>query len=734
MLIQQVLLYLYPKKRCENNSIHNNRNLNAIVFQFLWTNPIIDMKEPIAKKIPKKLIKHNDVRIDNYYWMKLSDEQKNSKTPDNQTQDVLDYLHAENDYLKNKMDHTNKFQEDLFTEIVGRIKQTDMSVPLKRKGYWYYSRFEEGQDYALNCRKKESLDAPEEILLNGPEMAKGHSFFAIGGRSISPNNNLMVYGVDLISRRQYTLRIKDLTTGELLPDIIENTTGGATWANDNKTIFYTRKDPITLRSSMVYKHILGEDSANDQLVYEEKDETFGCFVYKTKSEKFLMIGSYQTLSSEYRYLSADNPEGEWKIIQPRERNLEYGVSHYGDYFFITTNLDAKNFRLMKTPLTATTKENWQEVIPHRKDVLLEGIEIFNDYLVLEERKNGLSEIRIKTWDDSQDYYLTFDDAAYLAYVGANPDFDAKTLRYGYQSMTTPNSVFEYNLVTKKQKLLKQQEVMDPTFNPKNYVSERLFVPARDGVKVPISIVYRKGLNRTGNNPLLLYGYGSYGNSIDPYFSSVRLSLLNRGFVYVIAHVRGGQEMGRQWYEDGKLLKKKNTFYDFIDCGKYLIDQGFTSNEKLFAMGGSAGGLLMGAIINYNPEMWKGVVAAVPFVDVVTTMLDEDIPLTTGEYDEWGNPNEKIYYDYIKSYSPYDNVTHQNYPNLLITTGYWDSQVQYWEPAKWIAKLRSERANKNLLLMHCNMDTGHGGASGRFKAYKETALEYAFILSLVGITE
>lgn len=692
------------------------------------------MKEPVAKKSPKELEKHGDVRIDNYYWMKLSDEQKNAEKSDEQTIDVVDYLNAENDYLKEVMKHTDMFQKNLFDEIVGRIKQTDMSVPLLIKGYWYYSRFEEGQDYSLQCRKKGTMDAKEEILLNGPVMAKDHSYFAIGGRSISTNNNLMVYGVDLVSRRQYKLRIKDLTTGELLPDVIENTTGGATWANDNKTLFYTRKDPETLRSYRIYKHVLGEDSSKDELIFEEKDDTFGCFVYKTKSEKFLMIGSYQTLATEYRFIDADNPNGEWTMIQPRERNLEYGVAHYGDDFYITTNLDAKNFRLMKTNTKSPGKENWKEVIAHRDDVLLEGIEIFEDYLVLEERKEGLTTIRITTWKGDQDYYLPFKDAAYLAYVGANPDFDSKKLRYGYQSMTTPNTVFEYDLTTKNQIKLKQQEVMDPKFDPENYESERIFATARDGAKVPLSIVYRKGTKMDGKNPLLLYAYGSYGSSMDPYFSSVRLSLLDRGFVYVIAHIRGGQEMGRQWYENGKLLNKKNTFTDFIDCGEFLVEKGYTNEEKLFAMGGSAGGLLMGAIINMKPELWKGVVAAVPFVDVVSTMLDQDIPLTTGEYDEWGNPNEKEYYDYIKSYSPYDNVKNIAYPNLLITTGYWDSQVQYWEPAKWIAKLREYRTNENMLLMHCNMETGHGGASGRFESYKETALEYAFILSLAGINE
>lgn len=689
---------------------------------------------PVAKKIAKELSMHGDVRVDDYYWMKLSDEQKNAETKDDQTNDVLAYLEAENSYTKDKMSHTEQFQEKLFDEIVGRIKQTDMSVPIKVDGYWYYTRYEEGQDYALHCRKLESMDAEEQIMLNGPEMAKGADYFAIGGRTVSPDNKLIIYGIDKVSRRQYTLSVKNLETGEILKDKIENTTGGATWANDNQTIFYTRKDPVTLRSSQIYKHKLGTDSSEDVLVFEEKDETFGCFVYKTKSKKYLMIGSYQTLSSEYQFLDANTPDGEWTMLQERERNLEYSVAHFEENFYIVTNLEAKNFRLMKTPVTATSKENWQEVIAHRDNVLLEGIEIFKDYLIVEERIDGLSNIRITKWDGSLDHYMKFPDQAYLAYVGANPEFDSHIMRFGYQSMTTPNSTYEYNLETNEKVLLKQQEVMDENFSPDNYTSERMFATASDGTKVPISIVYRKGVSKDGSNPLLLYAYGSYGSSMDPYFSSVRLSLLDRGFVYAIAHIRGGQEMGRHWYEDGKLLNKKNTFTDFIDCGEFLVQENYTSKEKLFAMGGSAGGLLMGAIVNMRPDLWKGVVAAVPFVDVVTTMLDDEIPLTTGEYDEWGNPNEKEYYDYIKSYSPYDNVEAQDYPNLLITTGYWDSQVQYWEPAKWIAKLRDSKTDNNLLIMKCNMDVGHGGASGRFERFKETALDYAFMMDLVGITE
>lgn len=695
---------------------------------------MVETKAPVAKKIAHQHEKHGDVRMDDYYWMKLSDEQKEAEQKDAQTQDVLDYLNAENAYQKEMMGHTEGLQTKIYDEIVGRIDQTDQSVPVKVNGYWYYSRFEEGMDYALYCRKEGTQENEESIMLNGPELAKGHSYFAIGGRSVSEDNKLIAYGVDTVSRRQYTLYFKNLETGEILPDRIENTTGGATWANDNQTIFYTVKDPTTLRSYRIYKHKLGTEQSEDQLVYEEKDDTFGTFVYKTKSRKFLIIGSYQTLATEYRYLSADDPDGDWQLFEPRQRDHEYSIAHYGEEFYVVTNWEAKNFRLMKTSQDKTSRDNWTEVIAHRPETLLEGIEIFKDYLVLEERTNGLNQIRVKRWDGSGEYYMEFQDPAYTAYVSANPEFDTEILRYGYTSMTTPNSVYDFNMVSKERELLKQQKVLGGTFNVDDYASERVFVKADDGTEVPMSIVYKKGFEKNGSKPILLYGYGSYGNSIDAYFSSVRLSLLDRGFAFAIAHIRGGQEMGRAWYEDGKLMKKKNTFTDFIDCGEYLIENKYTSSDHLYAMGGSAGGLLMGAIINMAPDMWNGVVAAVPFVDVVTTMLDEDIPLTTGEYDEWGNPNEKEAYDYIKSYSPYDNIEAKSYPNLLITTGYWDSQVQYWEPAKWIALLREKRTGDNQLMMHCNMDAGHGGASGRFERYKEVALEYAFLLDLEGIND
>jgi oligopeptidase B len=691
---------------------------------------------PMAKKIPFEMTEHGDTRVDNYYWMRLSDEQKNApdSSRDQQTQDVLDYLNAENAYTKSMLAHTDAFQTKLFEEMKGRIKETDQSVPVKDNGYWYYTRYEAGKDYAFNCRKKESMETGvEEVLVNGPALAQGHDYWALGGLDVCEDNTILVYSEDVVSRRIYTASFRNIQTGEMLSDKIEGISGCPVWANDNKTLFYVKKDPTTLRDFQIWKHTLGTPQSNDVVVFEENDEEFSCFVYKTKSKKYMVIGSNQTLSNEYRVLSADVPSGEFKIIQPRERNLEYGIDHYGDRFYITTNLDAKNFRLMSCPENATTKENWQEVIAHRADVLLEGIEIFKDYLVVQERKTGLNQLRIIRWDDKSEYYVEFQDPTYAAGVGANPDFDTQVLRYGYSSLTTPASTYDFNMSTKDRKLMKQQEVVGG-HDPSQYNSERLYAKATDGTMVPISLVYKKGTKLDGSAPTLLYAYGSYGATMDAGFSSARLSLLNRGFVYAIAHIRGGQEMGRHWYEDGKLLKKKNTFTDFINCAEHLIANNYTSKEKLFAMGGSAGGLLMGAICNMRPDLWRGVVNAVPFVDVITTMLDETIPLTTFEFDEWGNPKNKEYYDYMKSYSPYDNIEKKAYPNILVTSGYWDSQVQYWEPAKYVAKLRDYKTDANQLLFWCNMDAGHGGKSGRFEALKEVALEYAFMMDLVGIKE
>lgn len=689
-----------------------------------------EAKLPVAEKQPEELVTHNHTRIDNYSWMRLSDEQKNAKEKDTQTQKVYDYLNDENEYHDSVMAHTNDFKESLFQEMKARIKEDDESVPYYKNKYYYISRYEKGNQYPIYARKKENLEAAEEIMFDVNEEAEGHDYFQLGGLNISPNNKLAAFSVDTVSRRQYVLSIKNLETGELYSDKIENTSGGSVWANDNKTLYYVKKNPVTLRSEKIYRHVLGTDASEDVEVYHEEDETFGTYVFKTKSQKYIVIGCYSTLSSEYRVISADHPEETFKLIQKRERDLEYSLTHYGDHFYLQTNKDgAKNFKLMKTSVNNTEKEHWIDVIPHREDTLLEDVSIFKDYLVLEERTNGLSKIRIKRWDGTEDYYLPFDEETYSAGVYSNPEFDTDIIRYSYNSFTTPNSVIDFNMKDQSREIKKEQEVLGGKFDKSNYKSERIWATTGDGKKVPISLVYHKDTKLGKDTPLLQYAYGSYGYTISDGFSTTRLSLLDRGFVYALAHVRGSQYLGRQWYDDGKMLQKKNTFTDFIDCSKYLIEKGYTSASHLYAMGGSAGGLLMGAIINMNPELYNGVVAAVPFVDVVSTMLDESIPLTTGEFDEWGNPKEKKYYDYILSYSPYDQVEAKAYPNMLVTTGLHDSQVQYWEPAKWVAKLRDLKTDKNILLLKTNMDTGHGGASGRFDSLKETARDYTFFLAL-----
>jgi len=692
-----------------------------------------EIKIPIAEKVAAKLEKHGDVRIDNYNWMRLTDEQKNDKAPDEHTQKVLDYLHAENAYFNNKMGHTEKLREELFQEMKSRIKEDDESVPYKENGYYYITKYEKGGQYPIYSRKKETLKADAEIMFDVNKMATGYDFYVLGGLSVSPDNKLAAFSVDTISRRQYVLQFKNLETGEIYPDKIDNTVGSATWANDNKTVFYTKKNPVTLRSERIFKHVLGTDPSDDVEIYYEKDETFSSFVYKTKSKKYIVIGSGSTLTDEYQVLEASNPNGNLRMVQSRTRGLEYGISHYGDHFYILTNKDeATNFKLMRTPEDKTGAENWIDVIPHREDTLLEDVSIFKDYLVLEERSNGLNKIRVKRWDNSEDYYLPFDEETYSVGVYNNPEFDTDTIRYGYQSFTTPSSVIDFNMRDKTKDIKKEQEVLGGKFDKNNYKSERVWASATDGKKVAISLVYRKDTKINEKTPLLLYAYGSYGYTTPDRFSTTRLSLLDRGFVYALAHIRGGQYLGREWYEDGKLFHKKNTFTDFIDCGKFLIDKNYTSADHLYAMGGSAGGLLMGAVVNMNSELFNGVVAAVPFVDVVTTMLDETIPLTTSEYDEWGNPNEKEYYDYMLTYSPYDNVEKKEYPNMLVTTGLHDSQVQYYEPAKWVAKLREYKTDSNVLFLHTNMEAGHGGASGRFDALKETAIDFAFLLNLEGI--
>ncbi len=694
----------------------------------------VDIPIPTAKMSPEELNIHGDTRIDNYYWMKLSDEQKNATESDQQTQEVVDYLNSENDYTNKMTSHLDNFQEKLFDEIVGRIKQTDMSVPYFKNEYYYLTRYEEGKEHPIYTRKKSSLEADEEILLDINELAKAYEFYTARGLSVSKNNKILSYGEDTLSRRIYTIKFKDLETGDLLEDIIENTTGSIVWANDNKTVFYTRKDDA-LRAYKIFKHTLGSPVSSDVEVYHESDETFSSYVYKTKSDKYIVIGCYATVSDEFRYVSADNPNEEFKVLQNRERDLEHSISHYNNKWYIVTNKDnAYNFKVMSTSEGQTSKENWQDFIPHKEDVFISGLEIFKNHLVVDLRKDGMTNINVLPWNDLENgHMIQFEEESYAAFSSTNPEFDSEKLRVYYTSLTTPGTTYDYNMNSRELELKKQQEVLGD-FNANDYQSERIMVKARDGVMVPVSLVYKKGFNKDGSQPLLLYGYGSYGNSIDPYFSSVRLSLLNRGFAFAIAHIRGGQENGRKWYDDGKLFNKKNTFTDFVDAGQYLVDNNYTSSDNLFCMGGSAGGLLIGAVINMAPQLWKGAIAAVPFVDVVTTMLDEDIPLTTGEYDEWGNPNDSSYYEYMKSYSPYDNVEAKNYPALLVTTGYHDSQVQYWEPAKWVAKLRELKTDNNPLLLHTDMGAGHGGKSGRFERYKETALEYAFFLDLAGKSE
>ena len=689
-----------------------------------------DIAAPIAEKTPKEFKEHGHTRIDNYYWMRLTDEQKNAENPDEQTQKALDYLHAENRYYDTISDHTKQFKETLFQEMKGRIKEDDESVPYKSNGYFYISRYEMGGQYPIHARKKGSLDADGKIMFDVNEMAKGYDYYSLSGVNVSEDNKLAVFATDTVGRRQYFLRIKNLETGKIYKDIINNTTGGAVWANDNKTIFYTKKDPVTLRSEKIYKHILGTDASLDTVVYHEEDDTFDAFVFKTKSKKYIMIGSYSTLTQEYQVLDANDPDGALRMIQPRVRGLEYSVAHYKEHFYILTNKDdAHNFKLMKTREGTTAMEHWVDVIPHREDTLLEDVSIFKEYLVLEERTNGLSKVRVKRWDDTEDYYLPFDEETYAVGVYNNPDFDTTIIRYGYNSFTTPASVIDFDMSDQTKEIKKEQEVLGGKFDKNNYTSERLWITARDGEKVAVSIVRRKDTKLNKDTPLMLYAYGSYGYTIPDGFSTTRLSLLDRGFVFALAHIRGSQYLGRQWYENGKLLQKMNTFTDFIDCGKGLIAHHYTSADHLYAMGGSAGGLLMGAVVNMNPEIFNGVIAAVPFVDVMTTMLDTSIPLTTSEYDEWGNPNDKEYYEYMLSYSPYDQVSAQAYPHMLVTTGLHDSQVQYYEPAKWVAKLREYKTDKNVLLMQTNMEAGHGGASGRFNALKETARDYAFFLDL-----
>ncbi|MES2558446.1 MAG: S9 family peptidase [Bacteroidota bacterium] len=683
-----------------------------------------DSKPPVAAIKPHTFKEHGNTRTDNYFWLK---ERENPE--------VIAYLNAENAYCDEILKDTKPDEEALFNELKARIKENDESVPYKDGGYYYYNKYEQGKDYAINFRKKGSLQGKEELLMDENERAKGHSYYDLGSLEITNNNNMLAYSEDTISRRLYVIRFRDLTTGKEFDEVLQNTTGEAVWANDHKTVFYVDKDTETLMERKVYRHVVGTPQSKDVLVYEEKDEEFSLSIGKTKSKKYIEIVSNSTLSTEVLLLDADKPEGKFVPFLPREEDHEYSLTHDGVNFFVVTNWKAKNFRLMQTTAAVNTgksKNDWNEVIAHRKDVLLEGLDIFKNFMVVEERKEGLLNMRFMNRNTKEEHYLNFGEPTYTAYTSYNPEYDSDVIRYRYTSLTTPMSTYDYDMASREKKLMKEQEVMGGGFSRENYVSERVYATAADGVKVPISLVYRKGTPKDGSAPLYQYAYGSYGASMDAYFSTARLSLLDRGFVFAICHIRGGQEMGRLWYEDGKLLKKKNTFTDFIACSEFLINQKYTSSEKLVASGGSAGGLLMGAISNMRPDLYKVIVADVPFVDVITTMMDSSIPLTTYEYDEWGNPNEKKYYDYMLSYSPYDQVQKQTYPNMLVTSGLHDSQVQYWEPAKWVAKLRTLKTDNNVLLFKTNMEAGHGGASGRFSALKEVAFEYNFVFYVLKI--
>ena len=677
---------------------------------------------PVADKIPVSFKKFNDIRIDDYYWLK---ERENPE--------VIDYLERENDYYEKMTSHTLDLQNKLFKEIKDKIKEDDESVPYFLNGYWYKTKYKEGLDYPVYTRFKDSLNNKEEILFDCNELAKKHDYFNLSNFQISPDNKIVAFSTDVVSRRLYSVQFKNLETGKVYSDKIINSSGSFAWANDNSTLFYTSRDVNTLRNDKIFKHVLNTDYKNDELVYFEKDETFYTNVSKSKSKKFIIISSFSTLTSEFQFLPADNINESFKLFNKRKRGVEYSINHYDDHFYIITNKDkAYNYKLMKTKISETSSENWTDVVEHRENVLIEGIDIFKDHLVVSERVDGLNRINIKKWDDSENYFLNFDNETFSSNTTTNLDFNSKKLNYAYNSLNEPYSVIEFDMITKEKTILKQHKVLDKNFSKDNYVTERIWADSQDGNQIPISLIYKKGIKRDGSNPLLIYGYGSYGNTIDPSFSISRLSLLDRGFIYAISHVRGSEYLGRDWYENGKLLNKKNSFNDFVDSTKFLISEGYTSPEHCYAYGGSAGGLLMGAVINMAPELYNGVIAAVPFVDVITTMLDETIPLTTSEYDEWGNPNQKEYYEYMMSYSPYDNVSKLKYPNLLVTTGLHDSQVQYWEPAKWVAKLRDYKQDQNYLFLNTNMETGHGGSSGRFEAIKDLAKEYAFLFDLENI--
>jgi oligopeptidase B len=678
---------------------------------------------PVAEKKPFAVLSPNGNRPDDYYWLRDDDR----KDPQ-----VLAYLNAENAYTDALLVHTKPLQEKLYGEIVSRIKQDDSSVLYRKNGWWYYSRWEAGQSYPIYARKQGDLSGPEQVMLDVPKLAAGHEFYSIGAQAVSPNSKLLAYTEDAVGRRQYSLRFKNLETGQTLPDRIENVQPKIAWAADNRTVIYVERDPVTLLGRRVRKHLLGADPASDPIVYEEADTSFYIDVGKTKDDRYLYIQAQSTVSSEMRVADAHDPDLAFRIFLPRERDHEYQAEHLGNRWIIRTNWQAKNFRIMEVNAgDEADRGKWRELVPHRGDAFINGMDVFAGFLAIDERTGGLRKIRIRNWSDGAERFIASDDPTYAFSLGDNHEIDATTVRYSYDSLTTPTSIFDFDVRTGERKLLKRDPVLGD-FSPSNYDSEYLWATGRDGVKIPVSLVYRKGLKRDGKAPLFQYAYGSYGNSTDPDFSVPLLSLLDRGFVYAIAHVRGGQEMGRDWYDNGRLLKKQNTFNDFVDVTRFLVKERYASPDRVVAYGGSAGGLLMGAVANQAPKDYKAIIAAVPFVDVVTTMLDESIPLTTNEFDEWGNPKQKQFYDYMLAYSPYDQVAKRAYPSMYVYTALWDSQVQYYEPAKWVAKLRASKTDANPLVFRTTMAAGHGGKSGRFERYRQAAEQYAFALDQVGI--
>ncbi|HMA68736.1 MAG TPA: S9 family peptidase [Candidatus Mcinerneyibacterium sp.] len=678
---------------------------------------VIKITPPDVKKDKHVTKKHGHKLVDNYYWLR-----------NKENKDVINYIKKENHYTKRKMRYTKEFQDKIYDEIIARIQETDLTVPYKFGDYYYYSRTEKGKNYRIYCRKKNSLDNKEEIILDVNKLAKNYDYYDVGFYEISPDHNLLAFSYDTDGSERYSLKIKNLKTGEYLEDQIDNI-GSFEWVNDNQTFYYTVLDEAK-RPHKLYRHKIGTEVKNDKLLFTENDDKYWMWVSSSKSRDYIFLGLGSKVTSEIHFVSADKPDDNFKLIKKREQGVEYYLDHHGDYFYIITNKNAINYKIMRTSVNNYREYNWETFIPHNKNVYITDFELFKNFMVVSERNNSYEKLKVINFDGKKTHYINFSEKVYTYWLGDNPDYDSNKLRLTYTSMVTPRTVYDYNMESKKLELKKKYKVNN--YDKNNYKTERIFIKSHDGTEVPISLVYDKNLKLDGTNPLYLYGYGAYGSSMDPYFSYSRVSLLKRGFIFAMAHVRGGSEMGKKWYDDGKLLNKKNTFKDFIACAEKLIEKNYTSKDKLVISGGSAGGLLMGAVLNMRPDLFETAIVSVPFVDVINTMLDPTIPLTVPEYEEWGNPNEKKYFEYMLSYSPYDNIKKQDYPNILVTGGLNDPRVQYWEPVKYTAKLRDKKTDDNILLLKINMGSGHQGSSGRYDWYKEIAFDYAFIFKTLNL--